>query len=142
MSHLASRVISECLTPSSVTTSTSPSMNGMEAVEDAYDEQIEMGGISLTKDRSEALDIRLLIVGRSIGLRVGLRKGIKIGCEVVIVDEDCCRGDWITGLRREVVVVERELIGRVPVIGDLSDMRIPRDLLLIANERPCDKLPH
>lgn len=46
--------------------------------------------MSLTKDRSEALDIRLLMVGRSMGLRVGLLKGIIIGCELILVGD--CRG--------------------------------------------------
>ena len=47
-----------------------------------------MGGISLTKERSEALDIRLLRVGGSMGLNVGLRRGIMIGCGCILVT-DC-----------------------------------------------------
>ena len=46
--------------------------------------------MSLTKEQSEALDIRLLKVGRSMGLRVGLWRGIMIDCEYILVC-DCCR---------------------------------------------------
>lgn len=73
--HLASKEISAWRKPSSVTTSTSPSWKGIEPVDDANDDAVESGGMSL-KDRTELVESRFPIVGVCTGFMIGDTYGV------------------------------------------------------------------
>jgi hypothetical protein len=62
MSHLASRFISACRNPSSVTKSTAPSLKGIDPVEEAKDTAEDRVEMSFSV-RIELVEIRLTIAG-------------------------------------------------------------------------------
>jgi hypothetical protein len=71
--HLASRFISACRRPSSVTTSTSSSSKGIDPDEEAKEAADERGGMSLSV-RMELVECRLTIVGLCSGLATGYKE--------------------------------------------------------------------